>query len=133
MLNALFFVAGAPLIYSVARKVASKPIAVLVALLSLVGPINTYTAYFMPESMYFFVFWILTWFALSDGQRRPGRYGAVLGLLLAVLMLIKVNAIFLVPGVAAFIVYRYLRDRSAFQAQLRTYGSSLHGCYRRLG
>ena len=115
VLNALFFVAGAPLIYAVARKVASKPMAVLVALLSLVGPINTYTAYFMPESMYFLVFWILTWFALSDGQRRPTRYGAVLGLLLAVLMLIKVNAIFLVPGVAAFIVYRYLRDSSALR------------------
>jgi len=112
VLNALFFVAAAPLIYAVARKVASKPLAVLVALLSLVSPINTYTAYFMPESMYFFVFWILTWFALSDGQRRPTRHGAVLGLLLAVLMLIKVNAIFLVPGVAVFIVYRYLRDSS---------------------
>jgi phosphoglycerol transferase len=117
VLNALFFVAAAPLIYAVARKVASKPLAVLVALLSLIGPINTYTAYFMPEAMYFFVFWILTCFTLSDRQRWPGRYGAVLGLLLAVLMLIKVNAIFLVPGVAAFIVDRYLRDRSPFRVR----------------
>jgi phosphoglycerol transferase len=122
VLNALFFVAAAPLIYAVARKVASKPVAVLVALLSLFGPINTYTAYFLPEAMYFFVFWILTWFALSDGLRRPARYGAAAGFLLALLMLIKVNAIFLVPGVAVFIVYRYLRDnspsgvRSAFTA-----------------
>lgn len=110
VLNALFFVAVAPLIYAIARKVTGKPTAAFIALLSLIGPVNTYTAYFMPESMYFLVFWILTWFALSDGQRRSGRYGVVLGFLLAVLMLIKVNAIFLVPGVAAFIVYRYLRD-----------------------
>src|ERR1700753_825029 len=57
ILNALFFVAAAPLIYAVARKVARKPIGAFVAMLSLIGAINTYTAYFMPEAMYFFVFW----------------------------------------------------------------------------
>ena len=62
LLNALFLVGAAPFIYQVARKVTSKWIAVLVAMLSLLAPINTYTAYFMPEAMYFFVFWWMTWF-----------------------------------------------------------------------
>ena len=68
VLNALFFVAtAAPLNLCGCQEAwrASLWPSKLVALLSLVSPINTYTAYFMPESMYFFVFWILTWFALS--------------------------------------------------------------------
>ncbi len=113
ILNDIFFVAGAPLIYLVARKVTSKPIAVLVTMLSLFGPINTYTAYFMPEAMYFLVFWLLTWFALNFRQARPSYYGAAIGTLLGTLMLVKVNAIFLLPGIAGFVVWNNVRDRSS--------------------
>ena len=112
VLNNLFFVAAAPFIYAVARRVTSKPVAVAVAMLSLISPINTYTVYFMPEAMYFFAFWILTWFVLGFRQLTPSRYGSVAGLLLALLMLIKINAIFLLPGVAAFVIYRYVRGGS---------------------
>lgn len=113
ILNDIFFVAGAPLIYLVARKVTSKPIAALVTMLSLLSPINTYTAYFMPEAMYFFVFWLLTWFALNFRQVRPSYYGTAIGMLLGSLMLVKVNAIFLLPGVAGFVVWSNVRDRSS--------------------
>lgn len=113
ILNDIFFVAGAPLIYFVARKVTSKPIATLVTMLSLLGPINTYTAYFMPEAMYFFVFWVLTWFALNFRQVRPSYYGTAIGTLLGTLMLVKVNAIFLLPGVAGFVVWSNVRDKSS--------------------
>jgi phosphoglycerol transferase len=113
VLNDIFFVAGAPFIYLVARKVTSEPIAVLVTMLSLLGPINTYTAYFMPEAMYFFVFWLLTWVALNFRQVRPSYYGIAIGTLLSTLMLVKVNAIFLLPGLAGFVVWSNVRDKSS--------------------
>jgi 4-amino-4-deoxy-L-arabinose transferase-like glycosyltransferase len=112
-LNALFFVAAAPLIYLTARRVASRPLALLVAMLSLLGSINTYTAYFMPEAMYFFVFWLLTWFAVGRRQSRPAWYGAGIGALLGILVLVKVNAVFLLPGLAAFVLYNGARGRAA--------------------
>jgi phosphoglycerol transferase len=113
VLNAVFFVAAAPFIYLVARKVTSKPIAVLVSTLSLLSPMNTFTAYFMPEAMYFLGFWLLTWFALTFRQLRPSYYGAALGTLLSTVMLVKVNAIFLLPGIAGFVVYSNIRDKSS--------------------
>ena len=64
ILNAIFFVAATPFIYLAARQVCTKTVASIVALLALLGPINSYTAYFMPEAPYFFSFWLLTWFIL---------------------------------------------------------------------
>jgi len=112
VLNALFFVGAAPFIYQTTRKVASKWVAVLVATLSLLDPINTYTAYFMPEGMYFFVFWWMSWYLLCRRQARPLYYGMMSGLLLAILVLVKVNAVFLLPGMMAFLVYANYRDHS---------------------
>ncbi len=105
VLNALFFVAAAPFIYATARRVTTKWIAVLVAMLALAGPISIYTAYFMPEAMYFFVFWLMTSFLFRTTQTSPARYGMTVGGLLGALMLVKVNAIFLLPGLALFLIY----------------------------
>ena len=110
LLNALFFVGAAPFIYQAARKVATEWVAVLVAMLSLVDPINTYTAYFMPEGMFFFFFWWMTWFVLCRRQWKPVNYGVATGLLLTFLVLVKVNAIFLAPGIMVFIAFASYRD-----------------------
>ncbi len=118
LLNALFFVGAAPFIYQTARKVASRWVAVLVAMLSLIAPINTCTAYFMPESMYFFVFWWMTWFILCRRNVKPIYYGTATGLLLTVLMLVKINAIFLAPGIMVFMVYANYRDGSSSYLKL---------------
>ncbi len=113
VLNAFFFVAAAPFIYLVARKLTTRWIAVLVTILSILAPINTYTAYFMPEAMYFFGFWLLTWFVLTFGKLRPQYYGSLIGSLLGLLFLIKINAIFLLPGITAFIAYNSFRAISS--------------------
>ena len=59
---------------------------------------NVYTAYFMPESTYYFGFAVLSWIALTRGQwgwaRRALATGAVLGLM----SLVKVHALFLLPA-----------------------------------
>jgi phosphoglycerol transferase len=105
LMNVGFFVAAAPLIYLVGRRFFGPSIASAVALLSILGPVNSYTAYFMPESLYYFCFWLLTWSAFrfheSPGQARAIQTGVVLGLL----ALIKVHALLLFPSLSIFLIY----------------------------
>lgn len=111
ILNSIFFVVAAPFIYLTARRVTTKPLAAFIALLSIAAPINSYTAYFMPEAMYFFAFWVLTWFAIKFRRFQPACYAAAIGLGVAAMTMIKVNALFLLPGMAAFLIYAIFRTR----------------------
>ena len=56
ILNVLFFVSAAPFIYLIGRQITGKKTALLIAVLSLLGPVNVYTAFFMAEAMYFYAF-----------------------------------------------------------------------------
>jgi len=105
VLNAVFFVLAAPFIYLVGARVLPGRVAAYVAVLSTLGPVNTYTAYFMPEAMYYLAFWIFSWFALEFRDWRPAVYGLACGLILGLMTLIKVHGIFVVPAFAAFAVY----------------------------
>ncbi len=103
--NALIFVAAAPFIYLTGRRFMSPALASAVALLAVLGPLNGYTAYFMPESLYFLGFWLLSWSAFRFHE-QPNRARAVnLGAVLGALFLIKVHAVFLFPGIALFMAY----------------------------
>ncbi|WP_441816834.1 DUF7024 domain-containing protein [Lysobacter sp. TAF61] len=113
MLNVVFLVSALPFVYLVCRRVASKPVSLLVAILALLGPINTYTAYFMPESMYLLMFWVLAWLALKGSGSRPFLYGMTLGAVLAMMGLVKAHAIFLLPAVMAFVAGRFAVLRHA--------------------
>src|SRR5688572_5396819 len=52
ILNSVFFVASAPFIYLTAKRVSSPSAATVVAIASVAGAANIYTAFFMPEAMY---------------------------------------------------------------------------------
>ncbi len=65
LINAFLFILAAPFIFLIARRVASETASVVVSLLAVFGPINSYTAYFMPESFYFLSFWVFSWYLLS--------------------------------------------------------------------
>ncbi len=105
ILNALFFVAAAPFIYLIAARVCTPRIASLVALLAVLGPINTYTAYFMPESLYFFSFWVMTWFLLRLDGSSDSKAWCFAGILVGLSALIKPHALFLLPAIVAYVVY----------------------------
>lgn len=111
-LNALFYVGAAPLVYLLARRWCNQWLAGAVALLTVLRPSNAYTAYFMPEAMYFWAFWLFTWcaLALSGLPRRAGLLlsAAVLGMM----ALIKVHALFLLPAWCAFLLYQAWRARA---------------------
>src|SRR5471030_2499534 len=98
-LNSILFLAAAPLLYAVARRVAAPLPACAVALLSVLGPLNAYTAYFMPEASYFFAFWLLTWCVLRFHDRPDAARAAGVGAALGALSLIKVHALFLLPAI----------------------------------
>lgn len=98
LLNLLFFVAATSLIYAVARRVVGRMPALAIAALAFCGPLNTFTAYFMPESMYCFGFWLLVWsLAVLEPGAGIGRH-ALVGCTLGLLALVKPHALFLLPG-----------------------------------
>lgn len=104
--NVIFFVSAAPFIYFIGIRITGKRTALLIAALSLLAPINGYTAYYMPESMYFFSFWVFTWLLLGTIQSRSIREWALLGLTFGLVSLVKPHAIFLLPALAGlFLVF----------------------------
>jgi phosphoglycerol transferase len=104
ILNALFFVASAPLIYLTARRTCNTGVASIVALLALLGPINSYTAYYMPEALYFFFFWLFTWFILGLDHSSSSKSWCLGGVLSGFSALVKPHALFFLPAIAIYIV-----------------------------
>lgn len=104
-LNLLFFIGSAPFIYLATRVVAPKPAAIAAALLCVAAPTSTYTGYFMPESMYFFGFAVLTWLALARSKMHWAAHAAAAGAVLGLMTLVKVHALFLVPALALFMAW----------------------------
>jgi phosphoglycerol transferase len=112
-MNILFLLAAAPFVYLTARKVTSNRLAMLLALVSIAGPINVYTTWFMPESLYYLGFWVVCWLALRLNERLSVAATAQIGAALALLSLVKVHAMFLLPPVALFIAYSALTQSSS--------------------
>lgn len=109
VLNAVLFVASAPFIYLVARPLTGARAAAIIAALAMLSPVSSYTAYFMPEAMYYFGFWVVTYLLLRPGALRAPwsatlGYGLLAGVLFGLLSLIKVHALFLLPPLCVYIV-----------------------------
>lgn len=109
LLNVVFFVSAAPFIYLLGRRITGEKAALLVAVLSILGPVNTYTAYFMPESFYFLAFWVFTYLALGMGRERPPSRWLLLGMVFGLIALVKPHALFLLPPLAVYFVLRGMK------------------------
>jgi phosphoglycerol transferase len=105
LLNGFFIVIAIPLIYSIARQFCTEWPSLVVSLLSVAGPINTYVIYFMPEAMYFAGFWFLTWVVLTRSMHSSKKFALLLGLLLGFLSLVKIHALFLLPSLVCYLIY----------------------------
>lgn len=117
ILNATFFVAATPFIYLTTRQVCTKSAASIVALLALLGPINSYTAYFMPEALYFFSFWLLTWFILRLSNSSHLGSWCFAGILLGFSALVKPHALLIMPGLVAYILFASRKKEGAWVLQ----------------
>ena len=105
LFNAVFFVAAAPFIYLTSRRVCGVRISVLIVALSMLGPINSYTAYFMPEALFFMAFWISVCYFLSLDARAPVKQWLIFGFIMGCTSLVKPHALFMVPGFCLCILF----------------------------
>ncbi|SEE35149.1 DUF7024 domain-containing protein [Pseudomonas coleopterorum] len=103
--NTFFFVAAAPFIYLTARRCCGAGVSLLIVAVSMLGPINSYTAYFMPEALFFFSFWVSIAYFLSLNAQSPLRKWAIFGLIVGCSSLIKPHALFAVPAFCVCIVF----------------------------
>ncbi len=106
-LNIFVFVFGLYLTYLLAIKFSNKNFAKIFFILLLVSPYNIYTAYFMPESM-FYLFIYLT-FYLTFTLKINRRYYFITGFVLGLCSLIKPHAIFFIP---VFFIYFSILNKS---------------------
>jgi phosphoglycerol transferase len=110
IINCFLFVAAAPFIFLIAKRVASEGVSLYVSLLAIIGPINSYTAYFMPESFYFLSFWIVCWYLLTLDCKSGVYRWFTAGAIYAISSLIKPHSILYLPAIllyVAFVFYRY--------------------------
>lgn len=112
IMNAVLFSLAAPFIYATCRVFSDVKSAVIVTLLSMAGPINGYTAYFMPESFFFLAFWIFCAVFLRLDQASPVSRWLIAGLIYGACALVKVHAIFFLPSIGLYIVFLFLGTRS---------------------
>ncbi|QOY93861.1 hypothetical protein IM543_20385 [Massilia sp. UMI-21] len=102
--NLAFFIGAAPFVYLIARRFSSAPVACAVAVLGTLAPLGSFTAYFMPEAMYYFGFCVLSYVALKGCDWHPAAHGLAGGATLGLMSLVKVHALFLLPSLVLFLV-----------------------------
>ena len=102
-LNTLFFSTGCLFIYIISRKHSSFIKSFSICFLVLLGPLNIYTAYFMPESLYFCFFWFLIYFIFNNKNKKK-IYWIYFSIILGLMSLIKPHAIFLTPCIITYLI-----------------------------
>lgn len=105
MLNILFFILSFPFIYATAKRFTSRRASALVAFLTLAGASNSYTAYFMPEALYFFSFWVLVWSIIKLNEASSAIKWVVPGAILGIVSLIKPHGLFLLPAILVYCLF----------------------------
>lgn len=117
LINAVLFVSAVPFIFLISKRVASNGVSVIVTLLAVIGPINSYTAYFMPESFYFLSFWVFFWYLISLNLESGKYCWLVAGAIYAISALIKPHSIFFLPAILVYIAFIFFRAQCLFSKQ----------------
>ncbi|MEW7849679.1 hypothetical protein AB2N08_13345 [Massilia aurea] len=103
--NLAFFIGAVPFLYLIARQYMGRGYAGAVALLSVAAPLNVYTAYFMPETTYYFGFCVLSWIVLTRTTWPLMVQALAAGTVLGAMSLVKVHALFLIPALCLYLVF----------------------------
>lgn len=114
LLNLIFFAGGIFIVYKISLRYATKIQSILVATLALIGPYNTYTAYFMPESLYFLGFWSYLWFLGLATEKLSFADSLKIGLMIGLCALIKPHGLFLIiPTIFYFGYLNFFGDKKS--------------------
>jgi phosphoglycerol transferase len=114
ILNVLFYAVGGYFVFKVSRMYLSFSLSATVSILSLAMPMNTYVSYFMPEAMYFGIFWILQYSIFAMGTKVTQKW-IICGILLGLLALVKPHAHFLLPVYVLLISFEQGISRNAMK------------------
>ena len=105
ILNTLFFVATAPIIYFTAANYCSRTNAAWVAVLSLIAPFSLYVAFYMPESMFYLASWVFFWRVSRASVVSSNQNWALAGISLGLAALVKPHALFMVPALLLYVAW----------------------------
>ena len=103
-LNEIFYLFGCYYIYKIARVNINKNWSLAIFGIVIFLPINSYTSYFMPESLYFLVFWVLIYYLLIKLNNNIRSY-IISGALIAVLSLVKPHGVFIIPAIILYLIF----------------------------
>ena len=105
-LNVLFYISGSVFVYLTSRHFVSNAMSIVVLLITLLASEHVYTLFYMPEALYFFVFWVFTYFALSVAVVGGFSWQRTVlsGFLLAALSLVKPHAIFILGIFSLYLI-----------------------------
>ena len=117
ILNAFFFILSAPFIYLICRSITSRLTSIIIVTLAITGPINSYTAYFMPESLYFLSFWLSIWALLKLSDISTSKKWFTAGCIYGASALIKPHSLFFLPAILIYISYIHFRADVLFSSK----------------
>ena len=107
IINEVFYILGCYFIYKISKFSAVNKWSIIIFAILLLLPINSYTSYFMPESMYFSCFWLLIYYLViivSSNIENIKSY-LILGAMTAILSLIKPHGVFIIPAIIIYLAY----------------------------
>ena len=105
ILNVTAFAMALPFIFATARTVTTPRMSVAIAVVAIAGPINSYTAYFMPESLYFLSFWIVAYLMVSLRLASNLSYWTLAGFIYGLSALVKPHAFLYAPALILYIAF----------------------------
>ena len=113
LLNIFFLCLSSAPIYAISRYWLTKKVSAYVVALSLMAPAGYYAIYYMPEMLYYCVFWMTAWMILREGRQPTNLAGACIsGIAIGLLSLIKPHAFFLIPAYVVFKSFLYISYRN---------------------
>lgn len=114
VLNVLFFCCACIVIFGVASRVTSRNWALFISLVTCISPLAAHTTYFMPESMYFFLFWVSVYFLTGMVfAERPWLQACLCGASMGLLFLTKPHALAVLIGVNLILILTALMARAS--------------------
>jgi phosphoglycerol transferase len=103
-LNIVFTLGAGVLLFVIARRFVAQWASILVSLAFVLGPLSSYTSYFMPESMYFFFLALVIWHLTKQVSQTGYWFWVQAGTYIGLLSLVKPHGLLLLPGILTYLV-----------------------------
>ena len=103
-LNIVFTLGAGVLLFVIARRYVAQWASILVALAFVLGPLSSYTSYFMPESMYFFFLALVIWHLTKQVAQTGYWFWVQAGIYIGLLSLVKPHGLLLLPGILTYLI-----------------------------